>query len=329
MDDLGVSTCARRELMEELSLESPGHEKASTPTSRAITPATVQLFQGATLEQLGVLNDDSSEVGRRHVAVVYRAWLPDWSVASRLAKGDSSIRRLNWLDVARDKVDLSEFEYWSQLCLRRFFPSNVISEAGIRILHPTRLKRRGALVVSGRIGSGKSETATYLATRLGTRVIRSSEILQQLMGTRPLQEIGRKEFQDRAHQFISQVDGPAKLAACIAEAVARAEHDRCIVDGIRHLATYEHLRMALSDTTSLAYLQTPPDIAFDLYRSREATADLNFTYRDFLRFYDAPVESEISSLGRAADVYIYNSFGLEAFRRTLNEIVELLQENAE
>jgi hypothetical protein len=36
------------------------------------------------------------------------------------------------------------------------------------------------------------------------------------------------------------------------------------------------------------------------------------------------VEAEISSLGRRASAVIYNSFGLEAFPRTLDRVVETL-----
>jgi len=57
-----------------------------------------------------------------------------------------------------------------------------------------------------------------------------------------------------------------------------------------------------------------------MYRAREAQGALSFSYREFLEIYDAPVECEIPSLGRKAHVYIYNSFGIEAFRRTLDEV---------
>jgi hypothetical protein len=67
-----------------------------------------------------------------------------------------------------------------------------------------------------------------------------------------------------------------------------------------------------------------PDVAFDMYRAREAQGTLTFSYREFLRVYDAPVEAEIPSLGRRANAYIYNSFGMEAFRRTLDELLPKL-----
>ena len=318
-EDRGLSACAKRELIEELRLAS-GSSDADDLRS------TVRLFKDVILEPLGVLNDDSSEVGRRHVAVVYRAWLPDWEVAKGLVKGDSSIKRLAWLDISRDRVDLSEYEYWSQLCLRKFFPSNVVTQSSFKVLRKNRLARDGALVICGRIGSGKSETATYLSSQLGLPVLKSSEVLTRLMKAPPISEVGREKFQAMAQKFISDPEGPLRLASAIKDAVLSSGSPRCIIDGIRHLSTFEMLGEMLGKDLLLAFVQTPPDIAYDLYRAREATDEIGFTYRDFLRIYDAPVETEIPSLGRRADLYIYNAHGIQAFRRTLDEIVNLIKD---
>jgi len=118
--DHGLSYCARRELSEELhlteGLKRRAHEGSSIPDYQ-----TQKLFQSVPLERLAVLNDDSSEVGRRHVAVIYRAWLSDWEQARRIQRGDSSIKGIGWIDLSKDTVDIAQFEYWSQLCLRRLY----------------------------------------------------------------------------------------------------------------------------------------------------------------------------------------------------------------
>jgi predicted NUDIX family phosphoesterase len=168
--DYGLSSCARRELAEELYLPDPTLGKRPKKLTAEIdhpNKATISLFQSAPLERLGILNDDSSEVGRRHVAVVYRAWLPDWNTVKKLQKGDSSIKGVGWIDLSRDTVDIADFEYWSQLCLRRFYPSALVAKARFEILNNSRLASDRVVVVAGRIGSGKSETAGYLSQRLG------------------------------------------------------------------------------------------------------------------------------------------------------------------
>jgi hypothetical protein len=144
------------------------------------------------------------------------------------------------------------------------------------------------------------------------------------MNSPPITQIGREEFQKRALKFIQTDDGPKKLAAEIFEQSNLAGHQRCLVDGIRNLATYEQLNSLNQGPVALLFVQTPPDLAFDMYRAREAAGTLTFSYRDFLKIYDAPVEAEIPSLGRNASAYIYNSFGLEAFRRTLDHVVATL-----
>jgi predicted NUDIX family phosphoesterase len=106
--DRGLEACARRELIEELHFPIGEHENggasahSSENTSalpRIPSHVTVRLFQTVPLERLGVLNDDSSEVGRRHVAVVYRAWLQDWNRLRLLQKGDltrTAPRKKSW-----------------------------------------------------------------------------------------------------------------------------------------------------------------------------------------------------------------------------------------
>jgi hypothetical protein len=196
----------------------------------------------------------------------------------------------------------------------------VIAEWGVKILNKAKLASDRVVVVAGRIGSGKSETAGYLSQKFGCPLIKSGALLQTLMGCPSMSEIGRREFQDRAFAFIRRNGGPERLSAAIETQVNELGGTRCIIDGLRHLSTYEGLSGRFGGSVSLIFVQTPPDVSYDMYRAREVQGTLTFSYRDFLKIYDAPVETELSSLGRKAQVYIYNSFGMEAFRRTLDEV---------
>ena len=240
--DHGLSYCARRELSEELKLPAKAARGSTKDDPHLPSHETLKLFQGVPLERLAILNDDSSEVGRRHVAVVYRAWLSDWSQARQLQKGDSSIKGIGWIDLSKDTVDIAEFEYWSQLCLRRFYPSTVVAKASFQLLNHSQLTNDRIIAVSGRIGSGKSETASYLSERLKLPLIKTGSLLANLMGSPPLSVIGREEFQARALSFILSDGGPDKLAAAILEQVDAFGAGKCMVDGIRNLSTYERLR---------------------------------------------------------------------------------------
>jgi predicted NUDIX family phosphoesterase len=316
--DYGLETCARRELSEELALRY-GAEQEMTRFY-----ASTSLFRGAPLECLGVLNDDSSEVGRRHLAVVYRAWITDWKIGQLLEKGESSVNTLNWIDLTKNRIDITEYEYWSQLCLRRFFSSNVVSEPVIKHISLRMTQRARTLVVAGRVGSGKSEVSRFLARRLNADVVNSGVELQHLMGAPPIHEIGREEFQRRAEQFIRSPNGPERLAHRIAAAVVAASAERVVVDGVRQPETYDALSAQLEGLTALLYVHTPPDIAYEMYRLRESPGTLDVTYRDFLKVFDAPVEADLTTLGRSAQTYIYNFLGIDALRRLLDRLVEQL-----
>jgi hypothetical protein len=196
----------------------------------------------------------------------------------------------------------------------------VIAKSGVKILARGKLAANHIIVVAGRIGSGKTETAGYLSQKLDWPLIRSGVLLQEIMGTPSMSEIGRREFQARAFDFIRADGGPERLSAAIEARVRKIGREQCIIDGIRQLSTYEKLSTRFDGSVGLIFVQTPPDVAYDMYRSREVQGTLTFSYREFLEIYDAPVEAEISSLGRKAHVYIYNSFGIEAFRRTLDEV---------
>ncbi len=146
-----------------------------------------------------------------------------------------------------------------------------------------------------------------------------------------MNEIGRQEFQAKAFDFIRSEGGPERIAASIFARVNEIGAERSVVDGIRNLSTYEHLSTRVGGGVGLIFVQTPADVAYDMYRAREAQGALTFSYREFLEVYDGPVESEIPSLGRKAQVYIDNSFGMEAFRRTLDRVALRLlgQESAD
>jgi hypothetical protein len=140
------------------------------------------------------------------------------------------------------------------------------------------------------------------------------------MGAPSIEQIGRREFQVRAQHYISTSDGPDRLAAAIEARVSQTAAPRCIVDGVRHLATFERLENLFDGSVGLIFVNTPPDVAYDMYRAREAERALTFSYREYLGIYDAPVEAESPSLGRRAHVVINNAFGIETFRLTLDEL---------
>ncbi|MDQ5825272.1 MAG: HTH domain-containing protein [Chloroflexota bacterium] len=105
--NISMVQCAARELAEELTLPDCDAQKVS-------------LLDG--IEIIGLLNDDSSEIGRRHLAVVMRYEVSNDEAWDNPLRGEKSITQLQWMHPGGSALPIWSFEAWSQHCLRVFFP---------------------------------------------------------------------------------------------------------------------------------------------------------------------------------------------------------------
>lgn len=301
--DRGIRACAARELEEEL-LGSMGNLRVNPDG----------------LELLGILNDDSSEVGRRHVAVVLRHWVDDWPRWEAAREGETSVRKLAWTDFAGGVVDLNEFEYWSQICFRRYFPELPAQQSRFRILRDVDLSADHLLLIVGTIGSGKTYTARLLTESLGYNMVNSGQIVSNLIGLPPVPETDRETFQAAAWNLVSTEEGLAQIANSLVEAGLATGGRRVIIDGIRQLGTFDAVRAQWPGPVHTIFVHTPPDLAFESYRSRES----DLSIREFMGLYDADVERGVHDIARRSDIIVYNWFGEESHRRTLDKLIDLL-----
>lgn len=305
--DLGVRANAAREINEELML----------PTGRPE-------IDSDQLEVLGVLNDDSSDVGRRHVAIVLRYWIDDFEEWRRVSRGETSINQLRWLDTTAEPINLSELEYWSQLCVRTFFPTYMNTLSRYRIVRKAIFRKPHLICVVGAIGSGKSATTRALVEQAGYTQINSGQVLADLLGLPPVPETSRAKFQQAAERFIQTASGPKRLATALLKAAKAAEADRVVIDGIRHPETLAVLRDRSSIPTAVIYVYTPPDVAYDMYRLRENYSERDISFRDFVTLYNAPVEGRVKYILGDADVVLYNWLGYDQYRSvTLDMMKEI------
>ncbi|WP_157179869.1 HTH domain-containing protein [Rhizobium sp. CCGE 510] len=306
--DLGIRQNAAREISEELML----------PHSRR--PA----IDLGSLEFLGVLNDDSSDVGIRHMAIVLRYWVEDWSQWKSVGRGEASINRIRWLDTSNETINLSEFEYWSQLVMRSFFKSSMKMVPSYKVQRKSVFKQPHILCVVGSIGSGKSKTSDLFRERFGYQSVNSGQVLANLMDMPPIPSTPRSVFQAAAEEFITSPGGPDRLGAALALAASSACYDRILIDGIRHPETLERLRQNATLPVALLYVYTPPDVAFEMYRDREGHHEGAITFPDFVQLYTAPVESKIRYMTGEADIITFNWLGLEDYARALAGLMEEL-----
>jgi predicted NUDIX family phosphoesterase/dephospho-CoA kinase len=302
-----VFESAARELSEELRLPEADRKR---------------LNDGIGIEILGILNDDSSSTGRKHIAIVLRYEVsssPEWERPSR---GEKSITQLKWLKPSDLDYDLREFEYWSQLCLTEFYKTEIRTQPSFLILRRTPFRgKHHILCVIGGIGSGKSAATQILTREFGYREVNSGRILAQLLHIPPVPITKRADMQARAWQFISSKNGPKKLASALVRVVGEAE-GAVLIDGVRQRATLDALKALVApERVAVLYVHTPPHIAYQFYRDRR---NRPVNIEQFLALRDAPVESEVSKLIAEADAVLYNWTGRvsydHAIRRLMREI---------
>ena len=308
METMGILECASRELMEELRLPQPDIER-------------LRGHKG--LQIIGIINDDSSDVGRRHLAFVMKYEVSPNRYWESPERGEKAITQLRWIS-ARDtgQVSLWNFEYWSQLCLREFAPQLVRARPAYRLVRRTPLKPPHLLCVIGPVGSGKTIAAEVLKDDFGYQKVNSGDVLASILKIPPVPKTPRLDFQHRAWKFISKASGPKELARGIARIVNAMDSDRIIVDGLRQKTTLACLKTLCCDRRiGIVFVQTPADLAFKFFVERIAQGA---TMSEFLATRDAAVEQEVASFISEADAVLYNWTDTLQYRETIRAMIKQL-----
>lgn len=306
--DMGVAHSALRELFEELRLPKADQGR---------------LLSGRYLKPVGLLNDDSSPVGRRHFAFLYRYEVSDDPAWDRPERGEKSVTQLRWLNAKSETVPLWGFEYWSQLCLREYFPwvAHMVTEFKIMRkapLHPPHL-----LCVLGAVGSGKSEATRLLTREFGYTEINSGHIVAGLLGVPPVPTTPRDEFQRAAWDFIQSPDGPDRLATAIWRHAEQVGTGRVLVDGIRQRGTLARLKeLAPAGRVGVLFVHTLPDLAYRFYRDREGR---DCTIFDFLHVRNALVERDVERMIEGSDAVLYNWTGRREYQQAVRELMNAVE----
>ena len=133
--DYGLTDSAIRELSEELTLPKADLNRMRDPNS---------------LRLIGAINDDSSSVGRRHFAFLFRYEVSNESYWKQPRRREKSITKLRWIG-KESRIPIQKFEYWSQLVLRELFNDFVAEQPAytIRRKAPFRLPTRTLFAWTG------------------------------------------------------------------------------------------------------------------------------------------------------------------------------------
>jgi predicted NUDIX family phosphoesterase/dephospho-CoA kinase len=308
--DLGsiIFDNASRELSEELSLPTRDQER---------------LKAGKGVRILGLLNDDSSSTGRKHLAIVLQYEVSTSSEWDLLQKGEKSINQLTWLDLSNFRGTLREFDYWSQLCLAEFFKKAISNEPSFLIRRRAPFRTRHILCIIGGIGSGKSAATKLLTEEFAYHEINSGQVVAKLLRIPPVPSTPRAKFQDKSWRLISSKHGSSRLAAALLKEAERSEQ-KALIDGIRQKEIIERLRdLAAPIKVALIYVYTPPHISYRFYEGRSGN---NLSINEFLKLYNSPVEADVKKLIADADAVLYNWTGKLHYERAVRKLMQELQQ---
>jgi len=298
MIDNGYTNSVHRELNEELRLPSG-----------SITPNNLRL--------IGVLNDDSSDLGQVHFAFIHLLNLDHLStrLEARDLKREKSVNQLEFIPIQDLGKDFERYEYWSKLCIREFFRTRIKIAAKVHRVHNYRIRNhKAAIAIVGNIGSGKTEACRLLKSRFRYDLISSGRVIQNILGLRSLAELGREKFQNLALEFIRRSDGPDLLVNEIHARLMGSPMGLSVIDGIRNLRTFDILKGRLGERLTLIYVDSTIDNSYRMFRAREGRS---LSVEDFYRLLGNPVEAEIPELMRVCNVVFYNHGSRESYLKTI------------
>jgi predicted NUDIX family phosphoesterase/dephospho-CoA kinase len=307
--DFGIRDNAARELGEEIRVGTIG-----------------PIVEKSALQFRGLINDNSTSLGRKHLGVVFQYEVPDedWPYWINASRNEMSINQLKWIDTETESTNLVEFEYWSQLCWRVLSPKTVGAQAEYRVLRKKPFQAPHILAVVGGIGSGKSSATQVLQGKFGYSNVNSGRVLANLLEISPVPETPRKQFQKIAWNFISMADGPRYLADALYDEAMKHGGDRVIIDGIRQLATLDALRMRSNGSLAVLFVYATPDLALRLYCRREGMDEADYE-SEFNEMIGAPVEADVQKMMNGADAVIYNWSGEANFEHAITSMARELK----
>ena len=239
--DFGYIRSVQRELQEELGI-------------------TISSLKN--LKTLGVLNDESVQEGRKHLAYIHLLEVP----TRDFKKNERWINDLLFVEIRKLNDEFEDYEYWSKLCILSFFGDQLPSSRVSKKRNFSLIKQSDLVLIVGYVGSGKSEACALLEKEFNYKLIRCSRIMQEIIGCGPIEEIGRDKLQDEGYKFITQNGGHERLAQGIVDFMRSHPSDRYVLDGLRYPETLVALQTELDRLVTVLYVDTMND---SLYRNHK------------------------------------------------------------
>ena len=306
--DSGIRYSASRELAEEIRI-----------------PDSLPKIDNDLLDFCGLINDNSTPIGRKHIGIVFRYNIPndDWKQWQHASRNELSIKQLHWINAKEDSINLMDYEYWSQLTWPLLSPTSLSAQPAYRVIRKRPFSSPHLLVVAGGIGSGKSSATHILARDFGYSEINSGRLLANLLNVPPVPITPREKFQALAWNFISQPEGPPQLASALLDAASALGEHRIVIDGVRQLETLNLLRDRARRPLAILFVYANPSFALQLYCARHAVTPASLE-TEFFSLLEAPVENDTRKMMNEADAVLYNWSGEERYERAIANMAKEL-----
>ena len=274
-----------------------------------------------TLTTIGALNDYSSSLGQMHFAFVHLLDLTnvkDIPNSRGILKNEKSINQLKFIPIDKLGLEFEQYEYWSKLCIKAWFGSDIRMRAVIHTINNFELNRfhDHHIAIVGSIGSGKTEASQLLERSFGYSYLSVGDMLRKYLGIESRKWEDRNKFQDVALSFIESQGGEQNLAEIIYNRISGDPNRMYVIDGLRHPKTLEALKEKLKGYLILFYVDTSVDDAYLFFKQRERSS---VKFEDFVKLYQHPVEQEIQQFISIANLVIYNNADKKSYLDTLRK----------
>ena len=155
-----------------------------------------------------------------------------------------------------------------------------------------------AVVICGRIGSGKSTAVEFLAAEFGFKTVSFGSYIRHMAALRGAPST-RGQLQDLGDCLFRSKGSSGFLESAL-EHFGINSHDSVVFDGVRHLEILTDIRQAAEATIAI-YLEVNQEERFRRHRARQASS---WSLEEFLIVDGHPVEAGIGMIIDCCDVVV-------------------------
>ena len=170
---------------------------------------------------------------------------------------------------------------------------------------------KAAIVICGRIGSGKSTVCAMLASDLSIQVVSFGDYVRQMAQRDGLPNT-RSALQNLGDCLYRQLGASGLLQGTL-EMAGIGNDETVIFDSVRHIDVLSEIRR-LADRAVAVYLDASPEVR---YERRRLQGPAGLSWQEFEAIDEHSVESEIGALEKLCDFVVDASQPISLLRVNL------------